>query len=281
MGEDILTDLGISIDRQLEQLAEKSSADDDDPIPVEDAFAVGCTPADKKDKLWIIVYMYDVWRYRLRPVPPAKVPPLEIRLKKGATPFRCMLKVYPPHIRKFVHVFNDELPGKDEFRQTSDYRPVNAETESIGGVIPILQVITEHDLWIDDLLLYAEDLSPLLFQRSIKWYGKVIDGEGVRHDRERIAALRAMPLPSTVGDLQQFLCACNWMRDSPLDYAGNMKALQTGLDLTLGNGKRTKRVAARLPASLLWKKRLLLIKSKSASPMLQYWHIQAPTEYFQ
>lgn len=61
------------------------------------------------------------------------------------------------------------------------------------------------------------------------------------------------------------------MRDSLVDYAGNVKALQTRLDLTLGNGKRTKRVAARLP-------RPLSIKSKSASPMLQCWHIQVQTE---
>eukprot|EP00644_Phytophthora_capsici_P015295 jgi/Phyca11/83993/gw1.24.649.1 len=128
-------------------------------------------------------------------------------------------------------------------------------------------------VWIDDLLLYAENVDTYLeklgelfslmnefglklsaaksslFQRSVKWCGKIIDGEGVRHDPERIAALRAMPLPSTAGDLQQFLCACNWMRDSLIAYAGNVKALQTRLDLTLGNGKRTKRVAARLPVS--------------------------------
>eukprot|EP00644_Phytophthora_capsici_P015296 jgi/Phyca11/113379/e_gw1.24.208.1 len=47
MGEDILTDLGINIDRQLEQLAEKTAADDDDPIPVEDAFGARCTPDEE------------------------------------------------------------------------------------------------------------------------------------------------------------------------------------------------------------------------------------------
>lgn len=119
MGEAILTDLGISIDRQLEQLAEKTSADDDDPIPVEEAFEASCTPveevrqavegmivtaiengfpADKEGKLRTIVYMYDVWRIRLGLDPPAKVPPLGIRLKKGATPFRCKPRVYHTEI---------------------------------------------------------------------------------------------------------------------------------------------------------------------------------------
>ncbi|ETL88524.1 hypothetical protein L917_12399 [Phytophthora nicotianae] len=131
MGEDILTDLGISIDRQLEHLAEKSSADDDDPIPFEDAFGVGCTPgmivtaivnvfpADKKDKLWIIVYMYDVWRIRLGPDPPAKVPPLEIRLKKGATPFRCMLKVYPRTYGKLCMCLTMSWSASDGYSRTA------------------------------------------------------------------------------------------------------------------------------------------------------------------
>jgi len=83
-------------------------------------------------------------------------------------------------------------------------------------------------IWIDDLLLYAEDVDTYLeelfslmnefglklsasksslFQRSVKWCGKIIDGDGVRHDPQRIAALREMPLPSTAGDLQHFASA--------------------------------------------------------------------------
>jgi hypothetical protein len=188
LGEDILSDLDISVDRQLEQLAERTRTDDDDPIAFEDDFRVGCTPdeevrqavekmiakalengfpPEKEDKLRSIVYMYDVWRLHLGPDPPAKVPPLELRMKKDAKPFRCKPRAYPTHVRKFLHEFNDELvrlgwvyenatgrwacpalpvkkPGKDEFRQTSDYRPANNETDPIAGVMPILQVITEH-----------------------------------------------------------------------------------------------------------------------------------------
>eukprot|EP00644_Phytophthora_capsici_P008025 jgi/Phyca11/125381/e_gw1.58.226.1 len=56
---------------------------------------------------------------------------------------------------------------------------------------------------------------------------------GVRHDPERIAALREMPLPTTAGELQQFICACNWMRDSLINYAGHVQTLQKRLDETL------------------------------------------------
>ncbi|KAE9182179.1 hypothetical protein PF002_g27061 [Phytophthora fragariae] len=188
LGEDILDDLGICVERQLEQLVERTSADDDDPIAFGEDFLAGCTPdeevrqaveamtakalengfpPEKEGKLRTIVYMYDIWRLHLGPDPPAKVPPLELRMKKGAKPFRCKPRAHPPHVRKFLQEFNDELvrlgwvyenassrwacpalpvkkPDKDEFRQTSNYRPTNAETEPIAGVMPILQVITEH-----------------------------------------------------------------------------------------------------------------------------------------
>ncbi|OWY93945.1 Retrovirus-related Pol Polyprotein from transposon 312, partial [Phytophthora megakarya] len=35
-------------------------------------------------------------------------------------------------------------PQSSEYRQTNDYQPVNAMTEPIAGLIPILQHITEH-----------------------------------------------------------------------------------------------------------------------------------------
>ncbi|ETL35031.1 hypothetical protein L916_12799 [Phytophthora nicotianae] len=38
-------------------------------------------------------------------------------------------------------------PGSEEYRQTSDYRAVNAETETATGVMPILRFITKHFLW--------------------------------------------------------------------------------------------------------------------------------------
>ncbi|OWZ03304.1 hypothetical protein PHMEG_00024988 [Phytophthora megakarya] len=117
--------------------------------------------------------MYDIGKLRLGPDPPAKVPPLEIRLKKDSTPFWCKLRAYPPHIRKFLQEFNEELvrlgwvygnassrwaspplpvkkPGKDKLRQTSDYLPLNVMTEPIAGVMPIYN--TEH---VKDMLFFG------------------------------------------------------------------------------------------------------------------------------
>jgi hypothetical protein len=230
-------------------------------------------------------------------------------------------------------------PGTNEFRQTADYKPVNAQIEGIVGVMPNPQVDLElvrgcdcfglfdfikgywqialdeacqevlsymthrkfytprrvpqgcsdaalffqatiekclqelmykHLLvWIDDLLLYAsgvenylielERLFELLdffgfklsvaksslYEQRVKWCGKIITGQGVSHDPERIKALTALPYPTNAGELQQFLCAANWMRESVVDFARAAKPLQEKLDLVLANAsRRTKRVAS-------------------------------------
>ncbi|ETL83427.1 hypothetical protein L917_16625 [Phytophthora nicotianae] len=123
-------------------------------------------------------------------------------------------------------------------------------------------------VWIDDLLLYADDIDTYLdklaeffsflndfglnlsvkksslYMKEVKWCGKIIDANGVRHDPARIEALRAMPYPSTAGELQQFICAINWMRESLVDYARQVAPLQRKLDDALASTRRTKRVAA-------------------------------------
>lgn len=129
-------------------------------------------------------------------------------------------------------------------------------------------------IWIDDLLLYADDIDSYLdnmqrlfqimsdkglklsvkktelYQSEVKWCGKILNAEGVKHDPNRIAALRAMPYPTTAAQLQQFLCACNWLRESLVDYARIVAPLQRRLDQALQGSRRTKRIAAGLTIEL-------------------------------
>eukprot|EP00644_Phytophthora_capsici_P011253 jgi/Phyca11/110392/e_gw1.18.776.1 len=130
-------------------------------------------------------------------------------------------------------------------------------------------------VWIDDLLLFANDIHTYLiklerlfelldffgfklsvkksklFQSEVRWCGKIISGTGVRHDPERVRALQNLPYPTTAGELQQFLCATNWMRESLIDYARKTRPLQDVLDRALANAaKRTKRVAAGIAVNL-------------------------------
>ncbi|POM71911.1 Hypothetical protein PHPALM_11460 [Phytophthora palmivora] len=93
-------------------------------------------------------------------------------------------------------------------------------------------------IWIDDLLGYEandEQLLKLLvhilnfcaskglklnptkcafYLREALWCGRVVSGEGVKHDPARIEALMSLPPPTLGSELQQFNCAPNWMRSS-------------------------------------------------------------------
>ncbi|GMF39813.1 unnamed protein product [Phytophthora fragariaefolia] len=136
-------------------------------------------------------------------------------------------------------------------------------------------LLYEHLLiWIDDLLLYASDIDVYLdklaelfsllnqfglnlsakksslYQTQVKLCGKVIDGQGIRHDAERIDSLRSLPYPRTAGELQLFVCAINWMRESIIDFARQEEPLQRRLDAALASTKRTRRAAASIEIEL-------------------------------
>ncbi|POM66201.1 Hypothetical protein PHPALM_17975 [Phytophthora palmivora] len=53
-----------------------------------------------------------------------------------------------------------------------------------------------------------------------------------------------MPYHTTAGELQQFVCAINWMRESIVDYARQVAPLQKRLDASLAITKRARRAAA-------------------------------------
>ncbi|KAG3175220.1 hypothetical protein C6341_g9590 [Phytophthora cactorum] len=69
-----------------------------------------------------------------------------------------------------------------------------------------------------------------LFELEIKWCGRLISREGVRHDPARVSALASLPLPATVANLQYFVCATNWLHDSLPDYARAIAPLQDKLN---------------------------------------------------
>lgn len=387
LGRDVLSMLGIDVDRQLELLVWSDGSDDDD---IDDDPAVSRKdddeikeaveamiarasdegfPSERVDRLRTVIYMYDIWRVNLGDDPPAKVPPLKIRLKSGAKPYKTKARKYPPELQRFLEDFNNTLEslgwvyenpdarwacpalpvkkagGANEFRQTTDYKPTNAQVEPLVGTMPNLDVDLERVagslffglfdfikgywqlpldeasqeilsymthrkiytprrvpqgcsdaalyfqatmercftsllyyhllVWIDDLLLYAKTLDEYLdklaelfslvnelgfklsatkssvFKKQVKWCGKLIDGSGVRHDPERIGALRALPYPSTAGELQQFICSTNWMRTSIIDYGRLVRPLQEKFDSVMAHtSKRTKRVASGIPIML-------------------------------
>lgn len=91
-------------------------------------------------------------------------------------------------------------------------------------------------VWLDDVLLaYAHSIEELLallfgkchkfglklkakkctlFSEKVRWCGRIISKDGIAQDPERVLALTNLNHPTTGGELQQFVCALNWMRMS-------------------------------------------------------------------
>ena len=76
-----------------------------------------------------------------------------------------------------------------------------------------------------------------LFTKRAKWCGRVISSDGITLDPRRIDGLLSMQRPETAGDLQQFLCAINWMRVGIPNYTQETQSLQELLlSLTTSHG---------------------------------------------
>ena len=71
-----------------------------------------------------------------------------------------------------------------------------------------------------------------LVTQEAKWCGRIVTAAGITLDPCRIDGLLSMQRPETAGDLQQFICAINWMRKGIPEYNKNVCPLQALL-LTL------------------------------------------------
>jgi hypothetical protein len=83
----------------------------------------------------------------------------------------------------------------------------------------------------------------IFFATEVKWCGRMISADGVRHCPERVQGLVDMQPPRTAADLQQFVCAVNWMRQSIPEYTKVMRHLYDRLEEAMkaaGSQKKTK-----------------------------------------
>ncbi|OWY93070.1 hypothetical protein PHMEG_00037667, partial [Phytophthora megakarya] len=177
VGKTLLVELGINVDCQLEYRASRGEDDEmfDDPqgMPackpteanvvmnvvdtlVHDTVNRGVVDEYITTRLYTILHRFGGWRLEV-------VPPLKIRLEAGTSPYRCKVRQYSPEKSEFLDVFKEKLvelggftrtvkvaalpvkkPSTDDVRQTVDYRPTNALTEPIAGVMPSIEVVLEH-----------------------------------------------------------------------------------------------------------------------------------------
>ncbi|GMF46581.1 unnamed protein product [Phytophthora fragariaefolia] len=256
LGKDILSDLGINVDDMLAQFAHGADfVDDSDDFGVGDESLEPRTvddlehliahasdngmDAEHLENLREVLNQYpDIWQDSLNSGPPARVEPLRIQLQEGATPLRCKQRKYAPLQRQFIRenvallaknglvkenraarwdsaVVPVRKPGsKSESRLTIDYRAVNQATVPIAGTMSNTAAIMDHVTGAVALAKFDMKNGFCCLVRTC-----VISGQGIHHDPSRVSALTELPLPSTSAELQYFICASNWLRDSIVDYA--------------------------------------------------------------
>lgn len=127
-------------------------------------------------------------------------------------------------------------------------------------------------IWLDDNLIHAKTFEMMLetfeyvlqqchkvgfklsatktclFATEAKFCGKIISGHGIRHDPQRTDVLSKLPAPTTVGELQQAICAMNWMKSHIPDFSRISLPLRDALERSYKDiGKRTKRAVKNKP----------------------------------
>nr|CCA25477.1 PREDICTED: similar to OSJNBa0011F23.1 putative [Albugo laibachii Nc14] len=104
-------------------------------------------------------------------------------------------------------------------------------------------------VWLDDLLGYGDSDEGLLalltriliickakhlelypkkcefWKKEALWCGRIVSRKKFRQVPERVCALAQLPSPSAGDELQQFVCAVNWMRNSIPRYNHMMEPL--------------------------------------------------------
>ncbi|KAH9101688.1 hypothetical protein AeMF1_021600 [Aphanomyces euteiches] len=125
--------------------------------------------------------------------------------------------------------------------------------------------------WLDDLLGSAKSVASLFdlldqvlatcaefglklspkkchfYLAEAAWCGKIISAAGVTHSPRRTQGLIDLALPTTAADLQQFVCATNWMRASIPDYNKLIDPLRRLLDVAVkAAGSSKKKALARV-----------------------------------
>jgi len=125
--------------------------------------------------------------------------------------------------------------------------------------------------WIDDMLMHCKSIRELmdtiaqlfalcrsarlklhaakchLFLLVVKWCGRLISKDGIRFDPSRLDALIGMHAPRTGDELQQFVCAANWMRTAIPQFTTTMEPLSAALEAVYTEaGSRKRRAVSKV-----------------------------------
>ena len=132
--------------------------------------------------------------------------------------------------------------------------------------------------WLDDFLFFSKDEKGLLddiqaflkvcqeinlkvhaeksnlFSKRVQFCGRIITPEGIQYHPRHFNTLVSMKKPTMARELQQLLCATNWMRSSIPNYSKVVEPLHSLMEETYSKagGRRTKRAIRKLSITAEW-----------------------------
>lgn len=84
-----------------------------------------------------------------------------------------------------------------------------------------------------------------IFASEMHWCGRLISSEGIRLDLRRVDGLRIRDPPMNVVELQQCMCALQWVKNAIPSFAVVTEPLHKFMETVLKiDGKGTKRAVA-------------------------------------
>lgn len=87
-----------------------------------------------------------------------------------------------------------------------------------------------------------------MFGKDVNSCGLIVDKYGIRFDPRRLDVLTSINRPELGSDIQQFVCAANWVRSSIPNYSSVVPPLHNLLEgCYKKSGKRTRKSVARIP----------------------------------
>ena len=126
-------------------------------------------------------------------------------------------------------------------------------------------------LWLDDLLLFAPSVDKLfqlindLLQlcrdynlylhpekcqfctTTVRWCGRIITPQGVTFDPKDYQGIYNLQMPTTVAQLQQLICAFQWIRTTIPEFSKVIEPIRKFLNRTMSKtGSRSKRSTSRI-----------------------------------
>ena len=171
------------------------------------------------------------------------------------------------HLQSFITPDGIYTPCRVLHGTTNAFSYLQSNLSSI-----LTPYLSDHVLiWLDDVLIYASSMKDLfqsiqevltlcrtyrlylhpkkciMFTNAIRWCGRLITPKGVRFDPANYEGLCNMKMPQTAGDLQQFMCALQWILTTIPNFSELVQPLRIILNKAFASTVKTsKRNAARI-----------------------------------